>query len=120
MIKMVNKRGSMLQEVIIHIVLVGIIFVLFLFATADKASSRAVKGQVIEKQLALLIGVAEPGMEFSINKLNLNGNLGKLEIKGGEIFAYVDRIEISEGYPYFSKYDVSIKEEDTKFVVWVE
>lgn len=114
-----NKRGGLLNQVIVHIVLVGLIFSLFLFATAGKINSRGVKQQVLEKQLALLVDSAVPGMSFEIERNNINGVVQKIEIKEGKIFIMVGGLGSFKGYPYFSKYSVSVREEENKFIVSV-
>ena len=68
-----NKKASLLNEVIIHIILIALVLAVFLFATAGKIGGRDVKQQVLEKQIALLIDSAEAGMGFEIHKLNMNG-----------------------------------------------
>jgi hypothetical protein len=115
-----RKRGSLLNEVIIHIVLIGIIFALFLFATAGKINARGVKQQVLEKELALLVDSAVPGMSFEIDKIGLNGVVHEIEVKDGKVFVSVAGLESFEGYPYFSSYFVVVEEEEDKFVVFVK
>lgn len=114
-----NKRGGLLNQVIVHIVLVGLIFSLFLFATAGKINARGVRQQVLEKQMALLIDSAVSGMSFEIEKNNINGVVQKVEVKGGKIFIMVEGLGSFKGHPYFSKYSVSVREEENKFVVIV-
>ena len=114
-----NKRASLLTQVIIHLVLIGIVFALFLFATAGKINARGVRQQVLEKQTALLIDAAVPGMSFEIRKNNFNGLVSSVEVRGGKVFVSVAGLDSLEGYPYFSKYDVGVVEEDSKFVVSV-
>jgi len=114
-----RKRGAILKMVIIHILLVGFVFAVFLFATADKINARGVRQQVLEKQVALLIDSAVPGMEFAISKVNLNGVVHKVEIKGGAVLISVEGLSSIKGYPYFTPYDVGVREEEDKFVVMV-
>lgn len=115
---MINrKKASLLNQVIIHLVLIGIIFALFLFATAGKINARGVRQQVLEKEVALLIDSAIPGMSFSIQKLNMDGTIHGMEIKEGRVFVSVAGLASFKGYPYFSKYSVSVIEEEDKFVV---
>ena len=91
----------------------------FLFATAGKINARGVKQQVLEKQMALLIDSAVPGMSFEIAKNNVNGIVQKVEVKEGKIFIMVGGLGSFKGYPYFSRYSVSVREEESKFVVSV-
>ena len=114
---MKNKRGSLLQETIIHIILIGIILVIFLMATAERANGRDVKQQVLEKQIALLIDSAEIGMTFEIKKMNINGIVENIEINNGKVFVKVDGLISDKGYPYFSKYSIDAYEDGDKFVV---
>ncbi|MEA3248567.1 MAG: hypothetical protein U9Q73_02565 [Nanoarchaeota archaeon] len=114
---MKNKHGGLLHQTIIHLVLVGLILALFLLATAGKINARGVKQQVLEKQIALWIDVAVPGMSFEIEKNNINGIVQKVEVKEGKIFIMVEGLGSFKGYPYFSRYSVSVREEENKFVV---
>lgn len=114
-----NKHGALLNQVIIHLVLIGIIFALFLFATAGKINARGVRQQVLEKEIALLIDAAVPGMSFEIQKSNVAGSVHGMEIKEGKVLVAVAGLASFRGYPYFSRYSVSVKEEDNKFVVSV-
>lgn len=115
-----GKRGGLLNQVIIHLVLIGIIFALFLFATAGKINARGVRQQVLEKEIALLIDAAVPGMSFEIRKNNLNGFVSLVEVKDGKVFVSVAGLNAFAGYPYFSRYSVSVEEEAGKFVVFVK
>ena len=112
-----NKKGGLLNQVIIHLVLIGIIFALFMFATAGKVNARGVKQQVLEKEIALLIDVAVPGMSFYVDKNHINGVVQDVEVKDGKVFVAVAGLGSFRGYPYFSKYSVDVVEEEYKFVV---
>ncbi|MBT3577496.1 hypothetical protein HN630_00850 [archaeon] len=105
-----GKKGAVMHEVVIHIILIAIIFSLFFIATARRADSRFVKQQIVEKQLALLIDSAIPGMDLKIYKINRNGIIDNLEIKNGEVFVSVGGLSFESGYPYFSKHQVSVEE----------
>ena len=114
-----GKKGAILNQAVVHIVLIALIFAIFLMATGDKINARGVKQQVLEKQIALLIDVAVPGMSFEVMKGNLNGRVNKLEVKEGKVFVAIEGLGSFGGYPYFSRYDVSVSEDDAKFVVSV-
>jgi hypothetical protein len=116
----IKKRGRLLNQIVVHIILVGIIFAVFFMATAGKVNARGVKQQVLEKQMALLIDSADRGMSFEIEKENLNGRVSKIEIKNGRIYVSVAELNSVKGYPYFSPYVVSIEELPDKFVVRVK
>jgi len=114
-----KKKASLLNQVVVHIILVGLIFAVFLMATAGKVEGRGVKQQVLEKQTALLIDSAEPGMDFIIYKINSNGVIRDVKIDHGRVWIGIDGFDSYVGYPYFSKYSVSVRAEEGKFVVSV-
>lgn len=119
--KMVNKRGThLVNKAVIHIIIVGVVFVLFFMAVGDSINGRGVKQQILEKQLALLIDSAAPGMSFEVPKKNLHGFIQKIELGNGKIFVAVEGLFSIEGYPYFSRYQVNVIEEDNKFIIKVE
>ena len=113
-----NKKASLLQETLIHLVLIGLVFALFFLVSAGRVNSKQVKQQIVEKELALLIDSAKPGMSFGINKVNRNGVVS-IEVKDGKVFAYIDGQGFSKGYSYFSKYDIVVEQDDDKFYVRV-
>jgi hypothetical protein len=117
--RIVNKRGDIMQQYMIQIILSAFLIVLFLMATAQKVDGRGVKRQVLEKQFALFIDSAAPGMKFSINRLSTNGNINRVRVEGGRIFVDIDGLLSLKGYPYFSKYSVSVVEHSDKFVIEV-
>jgi len=108
-----------MQQYLIQIILSALLIVLFLVATMQKVDSRGVKRQVLEKQFALLIDSASPGMKFTINRLSTNGNINRVRVDGGRVFIDIDGLLSLRGYPYFSKYYVSVVEYSDKFVVEV-
>jgi hypothetical protein len=113
------KKAEVLNQVVIHIILVTLIFALFFMASAGKINARDVKQQVNEKQIALLIDSAVSGMSFEIKKNNENGIISKIEIKEGRVFVVVSGFASRQGYPYFSKYSVTVKEETDRFIIFV-
>jgi len=117
---MINKKCQALNSVVVHLILIGIIFALFFLANAEKINQRGVKQQVIEKEVALLIESAVPGMSFEVRKINYNGNVSRIEIKEGKVFVTVNGLRSASGYPYFSPYSVSVVGEEDKFVVKVD
>jgi hypothetical protein len=114
-----DKRGELMNQIIVQIILIVLIFAVFLMVTADKINGRGVKRQVVEKELALLVDSAIPGMSFSVWKVSIDGIVNNVELKEGKIFVSVDGLVSVKGYPYFSRHDVSVVEEDDKFVVKV-
>jgi len=115
-----NKKASILNEVVIHIILIALILAVFLFATAGRVGGRDVKQQVLEKQIALLIDSAETGMSFEIYKINMNGLVDNVEIRNGKVFVGVEGFASTKGYPYFSRYSVEVDEDENKFIVRVK
>ena len=116
---MKSKRANILNQVVIHIILVGIIFAIFFMGVAGQVNGRDVKQQVLEKQLALLIDSAEPEMNFDILKMNVNGLVSRIDIRDGRVFVFVDGFPSFDGYPYFSKHGVSVEELEDRFRVSV-
>ena len=113
------KKASLLHQWIIHIILIGLIFTVFLMATAERANGRGVKQQVLEKQIALLIDSATAGMEFEIRKTNVNGLVEDVRVKDGKVFVKVAGLASVKGYPYFSKYSIDVRNNGDKFAVIV-
>lgn len=103
------KKSNLMHDVIIQIIIVGVVFALFFGASASRANSMAVKQQVVEKQIALLIESASPGMDFTIYEKNMKGVISKFEIKENRVFAYIDSQTVSKGYPFFTKYSVALE-----------
>ncbi|MFH0808276.1 MAG: hypothetical protein V1888_01535 [archaeon] len=114
---MMKKKGSVMNEVVVHIILIALVVAVFLFAVADRVNGRDVQQQVLEKQLALLIDSAEGGMNFEVWKGNVNGIVDDVRIQNGRIYVDVDGFRSVGGYPYFSKYSVGVESDDVKFVV---
>jgi len=115
-----DKKGELLNQVIIQIILVVLVFSVFLMMTADKINARGVRQQVVERELALLIDSAVPGMSFAVWKTNMNGIISDVAIKDGRVFVALEGLGALNGYAFFSKYDVSVIEEDDKFVVVIK
>lgn len=115
-----DKRGSLMNKVIVHLILIGLIFAIFITANAEKVNARGVKQQVLEKQTALLIDSAVPGMRFEINKLNQYGYVDDIKIKNGNIHIFVNGLVSLEGYPFFTRYQVSVRQEENKFIIEIK
>jgi len=118
--KMEYKRGSMLHQVLIHLILIALVFALFFFVTAGRADGNEAKQQVVEKQVALLIDSASAGMSFTIYKQNMNGVISDMKVEDGKVFAYVDGSGYSNGYEFFTKYDVSLEKKEDRYIISVE
>jgi len=114
-----NKKGDLMGRALIHIILIAIIMALLVTAVAGTANSRGVRQQILEKQTALLLDSAVPGMEFIIPKKNIGGFVHSVDLRDGNVFVGVDNFKSLKGYPYFTRYSVDVRDEDTKFVVSV-
>ena len=114
---MMRKRGSIMNEVIVHVILIALVSAIFLFAVSDRVNARDVRQQVLEKQMALLIDSAEAGMSFEISKANVNGFVESVDVRDSRIYIGVDGFRSVKGYPYFSRYSVEVEDEGDKFVV---
>ena len=117
---MENKKADMIQKVVIQLIIIGLLFGLFFLAVDVKTSSRGVKQQVLEKQLALLVDSSTPDTSIRIFRLNRNGYINNIELKQGRVFVYVDDLDISKGYPYFSQYDVSVESDESNFYIKIK
>ena len=112
------KKGELLNETLISVVLIGIVFIGFLGSVGARINSRGVHQQVLEKQLALLVDSAEVGMSFSVDKKYGDVLVDSLDFSQGRVFVRVNGFS-SKGYPYFSRHSFKIIEEEDKFVVRV-
>jgi hypothetical protein len=115
-----KKRGSIMQFYLVQIILSAFIVLMFLMATSQKADSRYVKQQIVEKQIALLIDSASPGMRFIIDKTHISGYISDIRIEKGRVFVDIDGLLSIKGYDFFTKNIVSVKSEDNKFLIEVE
>jgi len=115
----IGKRGegSLVSKFVIHLILVGLVFVIFMVAISGMTSGRDIKQQVLEKELALLIDAGAPGFSFEIMRVNVKGVVGDVRVEDGRIYVDVDGFRSSGGYPYFSRYDVEVEESKSKFIV---
>jgi len=114
-----NKKANIVYQVVLQLILIGLIFGLFYLGTMAKANSRVVKQQILERDIALLVDSASPGMNFYVNKLNINGYITKISIKNSSVFVYPDGYSLSKGYPFFTSNSVFISEDRDKFIISV-
>jgi hypothetical protein len=114
-----NRRG-MVESMIIMVVIIGILFVVFLTFSSQKMNSNGVKQQVLEKEFALLIDSARPGMEFIIEKQHPSGTIQNIDVRDGKVFVDVGNLKSFVGYPYFSLHSVKVHNEEKIFRVVVE
>ena len=98
-----------MHQVIVHLIVIAMLFTLFFMATVGRVDSRAVKQQVVEKQIALMIDSAMPGMDLKVYKLNKNGIIGDLAVMEGKVVVSIGGLSLGKGYPYFSKNKISVE-----------
>lgn len=115
-----KKRAEIMHEIIIHIILIGLIFALLFMSTSEKINARGVRQQVLEKQTALLIDSAIPGMSFEISKNNLNGAIKNIELKEWKVHIEIESLSSLKGYPYFTKYSAEVEETQNKFIIKIK
>ena len=116
---MKNKKAGVLQSTLIHIVLIGLIAAIFLISNGQRIDSRYTKQQIVEKQLALFIDSAIPGMEFTIMKTSGKSHINKLEIIDNRIYATLNSLPSANGYPIFSQHNIEITETDFVFRITI-
>jgi hypothetical protein len=115
------KRGSLLQTTIIHIILVALVLSLLLFAILGRGSVSIVKQELLEKQTALLIEVSPVETVLEIKKENTYGIINDIRILQNKIYIDMGSAISKNGYPFFSRYIVSIKndEKQNKFIITI-
>lgn len=109
-----------MYQVIVHLILIALIFALFMLSFENKINSKAVKQQILEKQIALMIDSAPPGTTLSVFKSNKWGIINDLQIINGRVLVSVDLGGVDKGYPYFTKYSVSADSDEQKFYVRIK
>ena len=114
-----NKKGDFKKQVIVHIILIGLLFAVFLVSNEEKINARGVKQQILEKQMALLIDSSIPGMKFELEKLSQYGYIDNIQIKNGNIHIFVNGLVSINGQPFFTPYQVGVREEENKFLIEV-
>jgi hypothetical protein len=115
-----SKRASTLYQYLIQIILVGLIFAMFFYSATSRVNSNNTKQQVLEKQIALFIESGEPNMTFTIAKANKYGAIKSLALEFGRVKIFVNDLKESKGYPYFTKYDVSIDSNENYYYVRIK
>ena len=118
-----NKRGDIVYQTATHIILIAIIFAVFFLAATSRVHSKVIQQQILEKQTALLIDAASSGMTIVVpqnyKKQGLKGYIQNIELKQGRVFVYMEWQGFSKGYPYFSRYDVSVEKEEGYYYIRV-
>ena len=109
-----------MYQTIIHLILIGLVFAMLFLATSASASSRGVKQQVLEKQIALVIDSANIGTTIVVQRVYQNGVITDLKIQGGKVYVAVDSLESNRGYGYFSKYSVSSDSDKDNYYIYIK
>lgn len=109
-----------MQELIIELIIIALVFGMFFLALNYRVQADGVKAQLIEKQTAMLIEGGESGMSYIVYKTNRNGVIWKMEIKNNRIFAYPGKLQYTKGYPFFTRYDISLEEKEDRFVISIK
>jgi len=117
--KVLNKRGALMQKYTIQLILLALIMILFFMAVARKMDDRGVKQQILEKQLALFVESASPGMKFYVQRINFEGKIDNVRIESGRVYVDLNSLISIKGYPYFSRYDVGVASDRDYFILEV-
>lgn len=115
---MKNKKASnTLYQVVMQIILIALIFALFFFSATSKVNSKGTKQQVLEKQTALFIDAAASNTTLAISKINKYGKVSNLKVEAGRVFIFIGDQETSRGYPYFTKYQISLESDNDYYYI---
>lgn len=112
-----NKKGALMQQLIVELIVIALVFGMFFLALNYRVQADGVKAQIVEKQTAMLIEGGEPGMSYIVYKSNRNGVIWKMEIKDNKILAYPGKLQYTKGYPFFTRYNVQIETKEDRFVI---
>lgn len=111
---MVNKRGEILTENIIFIILNLIFFTILIFFIISRTGSAALLEEEYAKQIALMIDAAKPGMIFHLNaeelidKAEKEGFSRDIISVGKNIVTVKLRSKGGYSYSFFNDVDVSV------------
>ena len=116
-----NKRGNILTENIIFIILNLVFFTILILFLFSRMGSAAVLEEKYAKQIALIIDSAKPGMEISLDMkdavkkaedenwegkiVSISGNIVtvKLTDGGGYSYSFFNNVELGKLYLYRDK-----------------
>lgn len=114
-----EKKASILNEVLVQLILIAVVILVFFMAVSGRATGRGVKQQVAEKEIALLIDAAVPTTRFEIFKKSPYGVIQKIDVSKGRVKVWVDGLASFKGYPYYTRFDVSVEEKKDRFLIWI-
>ncbi len=118
--KRFNIRGEISQQNIILVIIIALVFALFVIGIAQRADSRGVKQEILEKQIALFIDSAQDGVNLTVRRQNINGYIDDVKVKNNRVYVSVDGLLSLGGYPYFSSAKIKVYEELDDFVLEVK
>jgi hypothetical protein len=116
-----KKRGNILTENIIFLVLNLIFLSIMLVFVVSQTGSTAVAREKYSKQIALMLDSAQPGMIITFNmkeayeiaeKENYGGDI--LSISGNKVHVKLNGDERNEGGTYYFFNDISVRAEPIK------
>jgi hypothetical protein len=122
--KRFSKRGEILIENIIFIILNLIFLTILMVFLFSKMGSAAVLEEMYAKQIALIIDSAEPGMEIHLNmesafdKREKEWDINKIVSKQENVVTVKLREKGGYAYSFFNKVDVNIypdKDENNEY-----
>ncbi len=115
-----GKKGELMYDVILHVILLALVLGLFLMGTVGRAESREVKQEILEKQTALLIDSADSGMSFILSKKNRHGEINGVRVDGRRVYVDVEGLKSINGYRHFSNWDIEVEETKEEFIIRVK
>jgi hypothetical protein len=118
--KRLNVRGGIEQQNIILVIIIALVFVLFLTGMAQRSDSRAVKQEVLEKQIALFVDSVDVNVNLTVRRQNVNGYVQDIIVKDNRVYVTVNDLVSIKGYPFFSEHDVTVHEGDDDFILEVK
>ena len=115
-----NKKAlSLMHQIVIHLILIALLFGMFFLSISMRVDSDDVKQQVLEKEIALLIDSAIPGVTIVVDKVYLDGDIKSLEIIQERVFVSIGGAESNLGYPYFTKYSVRLNSDPGRYYITI-
>lgn len=118
---MKDKRGGQVQESIVDLILIAIIFALFVYSQSMKIDGRGARQEIVESQIAMFLEAGVPGMTFEVAKVyaneDNNDKINSILISDGRVYIEIGGLNSYEGTEYFSAYDVIVEERSGKYVL---
>jgi hypothetical protein len=115
-----NKRGNIIHKTTVQLIISALVIVLFLMVLMGRGTSDEIKRELIQKELAILIGAAEPGTTIELNKYNVNGEIKDIRIEENKIFVDIDNIKSSKGYPIFHEGKITLEKQQNRYLIKID